>query len=466
MPSPTLAVLAALSADPWFILVASIALVVVLIGVCRLHAFFALIAAAAMVALLSAGDRGLSASIEAMMAEFGGATGRIGFSIAVAAVIGAALMESGAADRIVRASLAIFGEKRAAFALLGAAYVLSIPVFFDTVFFLLVPLVRALTARTGKNYLMHLLAICAGSVVTHATVPPTPGPLAMAEILKLDLGVALLAGMAAGILPALGGLWFAQWSDRRRPIELRPAPGSSLAHVTELARRDASELPGLAASIAPVVVPVLLIAAASIAVTFRSALPPQLFGAVELMGNKNVALAVGAVIAIAVYLRQRGLPWRQTEAVVGEPLMTAGSIILITAAGGAYGAMLKLAGIGDAIQASAGTTGLGAIALAWGMAALLRAAQGSTTVSVITTAGLFMSMGGAEALGVPALALYLAIGYGGLCLSWMNDSGFWIFSRMSGLTERETLRSWTVLLSLVSFIGLLEALALTLILGG
>ena len=462
---PPVAVLG-LQSHPFVVLALSVALVVLLIGVCRIHAFFALITAAAAVALLTGGDRGMAASIEAMLREFGASAGNIGYAIAVASVIGAALMESGAADRIVRTFLAVLGEQRAPLALLGAAFVLGVPVFFDTVFFLLVPLARALTARTGKNYMLHLLAICAGSVITHATVPPTPGPLAVADILKLDLGLVLLVGLAAGVLPAFGGLWFARWTDRRRPVELRAAPGSSVEHVTAIAHRDASELPGFGASIAPVLLPLVLIGAASVATTFRASLSPALFEALALLGNKNVALTLAAIVAVAVYLRQKNLPWRQTDAVVGEPLATAGAIILITAAGGAYGAMLKHSGIGEAIRASFGAsaTGFGAVALAWGLAALLRAAQGSTTVAVITTAGLVMSMGGATALGVHPIALYLAIGYGGLCLSWMNDSGFWIFSRMTGLTERETLRSWTVLLSLISFIGLLEALALALVL--
>lgn len=463
MIPPSVAALG-LTAHPFLILGLSIALVVLLIGVCRVHAFFALIGAAAAVALMTAGDRGLAASIDAMLREFGASVGGIGFSIAAAAVIGAALMESGAADRIVRSFLAVLGEQRAPLALLGAAFVLGVPVFFDTVFFLLVPLARALTARTGRNYMLHLLAICAGSVITHATVPPTPGPLAVAEILQLDLGLVLVFGLAAGVPPALGALWFARWTDRRRPVELRAAPGSSVEHVTAIAHRDASELPGFGVSIAPVVLPLVLIGAASVAGTFRTAVPPALLEAILLLGNKNVALTLAALAAVAVYLRQKELPWRQTEAVVGEPLATAGAIILITAAGGAYGAMLKQSGIGEAIRGWAGGSGLGAVALAWGLAALLRAAQGSTTVAVITTAGLVMSMGGAATFGVHPIVLYLAIGYGGLCLSWMNDSGFWIFSRMTGLTERETLRSWTVLLTLISVLGLLEALVLALVL--
>lgn len=462
MISPLFAALE-FTSHPFLVLGLSIAVVVVLIGVCRVHPFFALITAAGTVALLTGHDRTMAASIEGMLREFGASVGSIGYSIAVAAVIGAALMESGAADRIVRTFLGVLGEQRAALALLAAAFVLGVPVFFDTVFFLLVPLARALTARTGKNYMLHLLAICAGSVITHATVPPTPGPLAVADILKLDLGLALGVGLAAGIPVAVGALVFARWADRRSPVALRAAPGSSVEHVTAIAHRDTGELPGFAVSIAPVVIPLVLIGLASVAGMFGDSLSPALGDVIGLFGNKNVALTLAALAAVAVYLRQKGLPWRQTDAIVGEPLATAGAIILITAAGGAYGAMLKQSGIGEAMRGWAGGSGAGAVVLAWGLAALLRAAQGSTTVSVITTAGLVMSMGGAGALGVHPIVLYLAIGYGGLCLSWMNDSGFWIFSRMTGLTERETLRSWTVLLSLISVLGLIEAVILSLV---
>lgn len=452
--------LAAIAVNPLVALAVSIALVIVLIGVVRLHAFFALIVAAAAVGILTAGDRGLAATVEMVLKEFGASVGQIGFSIAVAAVIGAALLESGAADRIVRTFLAVFGEKRAAFALLGAGFVLGIPVFFDTVFFLLVPLARALSARTGKNYLLHLLAICAGGVITHATVPPTPGPLAMAEVLKLDLGGVMVVGLVAGIFPAVAGLWFARWCDRRMGVTLRAAPGASVESLQEIAVRDEAGLPGFAAAIAPVALPVVLIAMASIAGSYRESFSPAVLGLLGFLGNKNVALFLGALIALAVYLRQKRLGWRHTDPVVAEPLATAGVIILITAAGGAYGAMIKHAGVGEIIRTWAVAHGAGALVLGWAMAAFLRIAQGSTTVAVITTAGLMMSVGGAGGFGVHPLSLYVAIGYGGLFLSWMNDSGFWLFSKMSGLSERETLRSWTVLLSVISLAGLGVALAL------
>ncbi|MFZ5495539.1 MAG: GntP family permease [Verrucomicrobiota bacterium] len=439
-------------------LVSSILFIVFAIAVLRLHAFLALMLAATLVGILGPGAGfSLAQIVELVMTEFGTATGRIGFSIAIAAVIGAALMASGAADKIVRRFVAVLGEKRAPLALLVSSYILAIPVFFDTVFFLLVPLARALSLRTRGNYALHLLAIC-GGVITHATVPPTPGPLAAAETMQIDLGFAILVGIVAGILPALGGLAFARWRDRRMPVPLRATGGSSLESVAAMAGKDEAELPGFMVSIAPVVLPLLLIAGASLAATLRGALPPGGIAAIEFLGNKNVALFIGAAIAVAVCLRQKSLGWRDTENIVGEPLMTAGVIILITAAGGAYGTMLRNAGIGDVVRGLAGSESPNFILLSWTLAAILRIAQGSVTVSMITTAGIVMSLVGADGFGVHPVYVFLAIGYGATSLSWMNDSGFWVFSRMSGLTDQETLRSWTPLLTLISLLGLVQIL--------
>jgi GntP family gluconate:H+ symporter len=287
----------------------------------------------------------------------------------------------------------------------------------------------------------------------------------MAEELGLDMGFVILAGLAAGVLPAVGGLWFCAWSNKRKPVALRSIPGSSMAEVEAIAHRDEKELPGFAVSIAPVLVPVFLVATASIVARVAGDASNVLVSLVMFAGNKNVALLIGALIAIAVYLKQKGIGWRASEGIVGEPLGTAGVIILITAAGGAYGAMLKGTGIGEVLSTWAENHGIPILLLAWGVSALLKAAQGSTTVAVITTAGLMMAVGGEAGFGVPTILVYLAIGYGGLFMSWMNDSGFWLFCRMGGFTEGETLRSWTVLLSIISLVGLAEVLVLSMFLG-
>jgi GntP family gluconate:H+ symporter len=395
--------------------------------------------------------------VEAVMTEFGIAAGKIGFTIAIAAVIGVALMESGAADKIIRRFIAVLGEKRAALALLACGFVLSIPVFFDTVFFLLVPLARALSLRTGKNYMLYLLAICAGGVITHGTVPPTPGPLIVAETLKLDLGLTIIGGIVFGILPAIVGLGFARWANRRYPVPVRETSGSTLASLEEVASRTEDQLPGFWVSIAPVILPVALIAAASSVGLYRASFSPAVVQTLEFFGNKNIALLIGACIALFVYARQKKIGMKQVGVGLGAPLEVAGVIILITSAGGAYGAMIKNSGVGDSVRTLAEGSAVNYVLLAWVLAAVVRVAQGSATVAMITASSIMLSIapGG---FGVHTLYIFLAVGYGATILSWMNDSGFWVISRLGGLTEGETLRTWTVLLTIISIAGLAQIL--------
>lgn len=452
----------AVTLGPISILVLSVVFIVLAIAWLRLHAFFALIFAAMFVGFLTvAGQTGegrFVKTLDAVMSEFGKSAGAIGFTIAIASVIGVALMESGAADKIIRRFIAVLGEQRASFALLACGFVLGIPVFFDTVFFLLVPLARALSLRTGKNYMLYVLAICAGGVITHGTVPPTPGPLVVAETLKVDLGVTIVGGLLFGLLPALAGLGFARWVNSRMPVPVREASGSSLASLQEIANRSEDKLPGFVPAIAPVILPVVLIAASSIVGTMRASLPAAFVEAVQFLGNKNIALLLGAVIALAVYARQKKIGFKQVGDVLGPPLEVAGVIILITAAGGAYGAMIKNGGVGDAVKAMAQGSSINYVLLAWVLAAVVRVAQGSATVAMITASSILLAMAGTEGFGVHPLYIFLAVGYGATTLSWMNDSGFWVISRLGGLTEGEALRSWTPLLTVISIVGLVQAL--------
>lgn len=446
---------------PLTVLGLSVVFIILAIAWARLHAFFALIFAAIMVGLFTAlnqpGEGRFIKAIESVMVEFGRSAGSIGFTIAIASVIGVALMDSGAADKIIRRFIAVLGEGRAALALLACGFVLGIPVFFDTVFFLLVPLARALSLRTGKNYLLYVLAICAGGVITHGTVPPTPGPLVVAETLKVDLGVAIVGGILFGVLPAVAGLIWAKWIDRRMPLPVRETSGSSLASLNEIANRSEDQLPGFVASIAPVILPVILIAAASIATAMKATLSADVVEVAQFFGNKNVALLLGAIIALAVYAKQKRITFKKVGDILGPPLEVAGVIILITAAGGAYGAMIKNAGVGDSVKELAQGSAINYVVLAWVLAAVVRVAQGSATVAMITASSILLSMAGADGFGVHPLYVFLAVGYGATALSWMNDSGFWVISRLGGLTEGEALRSWSVLLTIIGIAGLIQA---------
>jgi len=443
---------------PLGILALSVVFIVVAIARWRLPAFFALALAAMLVGLLSAwagAEGGWVAAVERPLAELGAACGKIAFPIALAAVIGVCLTESGAADRIVRSFIATLGEKRADVALLLSGFILAIPVFFDTVFFLLIPLARALAARTGRNYLLYVMVMCGGGVITHSTVPPTPGPLLITEMLRLDLGVAILGGLACGLIPAGVTLALAHWLNRRRPIPLR-ATGGVTAATPERADAD---LPPFLLSLTPVLLPILLIGGASLLAVLRPA--GAGWAVLEFLGNKNVAMLAGTAVAVALLARSRRQGLRQLSDLLASPLETAGVIILITSAGGAYGAMIKHAGIGDSVRELAEGRGLNHVLLAWLIAVLVRVAQGSATVAMITATGIMQSVVGAGGWSCHPFCLYLAIGYGSFFCSWMNDSGFWVVSRMSGFTERETLSTWTVLLSVLSVVGLAQALVLS-----
>lgn len=452
-------------AVPFFILFGSMALIVAGIAFLKLHPFFVLVLSAAAVGvaavLTGVADGTVLSVLDKVAVEFGVSMAGIGFPIAFAVVIGAALMESGSADKIVRCFVRVLGEKRAPMALMAAAFILGVPVFFDTVFFLMVPLARALGIRMGRNYLLFLLAIAVGGVITHGTVPPTPGPLMVADQLSIDLGVAIVGGIVVGILPALGGLWFARWLDRRNPVEVRVVSGKSLDEEKAIMARDEKSLPSFAWAIAPVALPVLLIASATTATALKDSLPEMVVAAAALAGQKNVALFIASLVAVYVYLRQRGLRWTQTEPLVAEPLATAGIIVLITAAGGAYGAMIRFAGIGQAVQTVFDGREINYVLLAWCIAAVVRVAQGSATVAMITSVGIMASLATDQGFGVHPLYIAASIGFGATILSWMNDSGFWVFSRMSGLTQQETLRSWTVMLTAISVMGLVQLLVLS-----
>ena len=492
---------------PFAVLGLSVMAVIVMISFLRIHAFLALIMAALLAGLMAeqlpgARPRVTSGSIapassestllkshwvravELTTEEFGATAGKIGIVIGLASIISMCLMESGAADKVVRRFLAVFGEKRAGLALLVSTYILSIPIFFDTMFMLMVPLAVALRLRTGKDYLLYIMAVCCGGVITHSLAIPHPGPLAMAESLKLDIGFATMAGIVGGIIPAAAGWYVCRWINRHVEVPLRQTPGSDLEDLKRIVERPESELPGLTVSMLPVILPILLISAASLidmvprsqgrwAAALLRATGAEGFdhiqSAMDFIGNKNIALLLGAIIAMILLARHRRFSFAKIGEMIGPPLETAGVIILITSAGGAFGLMLKNAGVGDAIQAVAAGRNINLIILSWMVAFVIRVAQGSATVAMLTTAAMiFPLVDPANPTHAPLdyhmIYIFLAIGFGAFACSWMNDSGFWVVSKLGGLTERETLRSWTLMLTCVSIIGLITTLILSIIL--
>lgn len=517
-------------AVPFVIVAVGIAVVLSMIIVLRINAFIALICAALVVSFLAPGPWDTKVSRVAF--AFGENAGKIGLVIGFAAVIGEAMMRSGAADRIVVAFLRLMGEKRAPMALMGSGFVLSVPVFFDTVFYLLVPLARSLFRTTRRNYLLSIMAISAGGAITHTLVPPTPGPLAMAENLNFPVGVMILVGGLVALPAAVSGLIFGRILQNRVTIadpvfpedEIAAAgeavsgdaPGSGEAAATDAGREtnsteDSSDLPEPVArtladartvplweALLPVILPVLLISGDTIvgvlAGSADSGIWVQLQTVTSILGNPSLALLLSMAVALITWVRTKRPAGGEFSQAVETALLSAGLIILITSAGGAFGAMLKETGLSDVIQsafAAPETTGtassidgvaeaaadasappaassLGgviAVLVGFGLAALLKVAQGSSTTAMITVSSMMGAMGlGIAELGFHPVYLATAIGAGSLIGSWMNDSGFWIVARMSGMTEAQALKSWTPLLLVLGTVSLMMTLILTQIL--
>ena len=472
---------------PFAVLAISVAFIIIGISKLRLHAFIALVLAAMLAGLLTNKESWdivqKDGKVKAMSSMVGvvemvskglGDTARdIAISIALAAIIGMCLMESGGADKVVRRFLAFFGEKHAGWALLWSTFILSAPIFFDTMFMLMAPLAMALRMRTGKDYTLYILAVCCGGTVTHSMTVPHPGPVAVVEDLHLNVGESLLGGLLIGAITCTFGFMVSKWLNARTIVPLRATGGVSLDDLKGVSAKQESELPSFFWSITPVILPILLIsmttvfelahAGAAKNAPWGLAMVNALGGEhgfnaarawVDFIGHKNIALLIGAAISIWVLARQRGFGLKKLEELVGPPLETAGMIILITSAGGAFGLALRNAGVGDAVKVVAQSYSINLVLLGWLVAAVVRVAQGSATVAMLTTSSIMAPMVAGGNLGCHPVYLFTAIGFGAMFCSWMNDSGFWVVGKLSGFTEKETLKTWSVAVTVNSIAGL------------
>jgi len=462
---------------PLLIVLVGVAFVLGGILVLRLHAFIALVLAALAVATLtptgalrryaqarvwegewsaSRAERFVSAAAPERVAEaFGATCGQLGILIAMAAVIGRCMLESGAADRIVRTALRWLGEARAGLAFVASGFVLGIPVFFDTVFYLMIPLAKAVRVRTGANYLLYVLTIVAGATMAHSLVPPTPGPLLVAESLGIPLGTMILVGCLIGLVSSSVGYGFACWLNRRFDVPLRATDDVSLEALQGWTSRDESQLPPTWLSLLPILLPVGLIASQAVAGTFVEDRGGPVAAWIRFFGNKNAALVLGAAIALFTLAWQKRAGPKQLARSVESALASGGVIVLITAAGGAFGSAIRQSGVAETMTGLAHELSpLWALPVAFLITALVRTAQGSATVAMITAVGLLQPMADPAVINFHPVYLAMAIGCGSKPLSWMNDSGFWVICRMSGLRETEGLQTITPMTAVMGVAGL------------
>ncbi len=403
---------------------------------------------------------------DSVATAFGDNMASVGIPILMAAVIGKSMTDSGAANRIVRTFQSFVSDRNADISLWVSSSLLSIPVFFDNVFYLMAPLARAMRARIGDNYTLYIVVVGGGGVAMHAFVPPTPGPLAVAQEITPDqtssiLGPTILVGLAVAIPAALiSGILFGRFINQYIDIPLRDAMGTTVEDLEEQVAKSDSNLPSFAESVLPVVVAVAFIAASTAVNTLTTAYSIPALETVQpitdYLGNVNLSLTLAAVIAALTYLRMDDFPRSVWEDELTDALRNGGNIAAITAAGGAFGAMLAEAGIGDVVASTLQNFGIGILVTAWLIAAIIRVAQGSVTVAMLTTGGIMAPQ--VSSMGVHPAYLVMAIGSGAVICSWFNDSGFWIVKEIGGLTKAETLKTWTTLTTVLSFSSLVMIL--------
>ncbi|MFK7776812.1 MAG: GntP family permease [Gimesia sp.] len=397
---------------------------------------------------------------ERVAAGFGSTCAKIGILIALAAIIGMCLLESGAAERIVRSAVNFVGEKLAPLAFTASGFLLAIPVFFDTVFYLLIPLGKAMRFRTGKNYLLYVLAIVTGGTMAHSLVPPTPGPLFVAEQLGVDIATMMIGGMIVGSIAASFGLGYAVFINKRCVLPFRDSADVTNEDLTRMASSRLEDLPALWLSLLPILLPVFLIAGSTLLKfeSIKELCSLEVQSLILTLGNKNMALGIATVIALLTLIRQKKSSLGELSTSIQASLSTGGVIILITAAGGAFGGVLQQTGVSNLIESLPQVSPIMLVTLAFLITAAIRTAQGSSTVAMITTVGILGGIAESTTLGFHPVYLALAIGCGSKPLTWMNDSGFWVIGKMSGMTEGETLKYITPMTALMGVTGFMIVL--------
>ncbi|MGY1915415.1 GntP family permease [Blastococcus sp. SYSU DS0973] len=480
----------ALSAGPLLLIAAvAVGVLLFLIMKVKLHAFLALILVSLAVAL--AARVPLEDVVTTMTTGFGSTLASVALLVGIGAMLGRLFEHSGGAQVLADSLIRRFGEQRAPLALGVAALLFGFPIFFDAGLVVFLPIVFTVARRLGGSLLTYGLPVAGAFAVMHAFVPPHPGPVAAAGLIGADIGLVLVFGLLIGV-PTwfLGGYLFGLWAGRRfelpvpnilagepRTADDSPDPsveGSSPGIAaggrtgTETATRPAP--PRFATVISVLLLPMLLIflntglttLAAEGVVDEESAFVR--WG--QLIGATPIALLITVLLAMWVLGRRRGDSGAEVESVLNSALGPVCAIILITGAGGMFGGVLRASGIGAALADVLGDIGLPVIVAAFVISALIRVAQGSATVALTTAAGLIAPVVAAsEGLSSVDLALIvIAIAGGATVLSHVNDSGFWLVSRFFQMDEKTTLKTWTVMETLLGTIGFLLALVLSLLL--
>ncbi|MFC2282200.1 MAG: GntP family permease, partial [Treponema socranskii subsp. buccale] len=425
----------------------------------KVHVFIALIIASCIIGL--AGGMAPTAIAGTITKGFGGTLGGIGIIIGLGVMMGQIFEASGAAERMARVFLKLFGKGREEFAMAVTGYVVSIAIFCDSGFVILSPLARALSKETKKSMVSLSVALAGGLVITHSLVPPTPGPLGVAGTFGIDVGNFLLLGLVVSIPMTLAVMFYGKWLGKKiyqipgdKEGEWQRPPYQKPQYDTN-GGANAKKLPNAFVSFMPIVLPVVLILLNTVLSALKATGPIATFFFV--VGTPIFAVLIGTLLAI--FTLTRGQSRESVINTLEASIKSAGIIILVTGGGGALGQVIKDAGVGNYIAQGIAATHIPVILLPFIIATLVRFVQGSGTVAMITAAGItapiVAAAGGNMVLGA------LAATVGSLFFSYFNDSFYWVVNRLSGITDtKEQIRVWSISTTIAWAVGFAALLIL------
>ncbi|WP_069814658.1 GntP family permease [Streptomyces sp. TP-A0874] len=449
----------------------AVALLLFLIMKVKLHAFVSLVLVSVVTALVVGFP--LADIPDALMHGFAGTLGSVALLVAFGVMLGRLLEVTGGAQVLADTLVGRFGAERAPIALGVAALLFGFPIFFDAGLVVFLPIILTVARRFGGSLLLYALPAAGAFAAMHAMTPPHPGPVAATEVLGGNIGVTMLVGIPVAIVAwYVGVVLVARFLGTRIHVAI---PDVLFGEVNGGRKRGDGEEqgdgdvfgrrpPAFGTVLLLLLVPLVLISFDTVLDTLVTAgVLDEGQGWVEflsLLGNTPVALLITVIVAVVVLGRPRGSMADITRIVDGA-LGPVCSIILITGAGGMFGGVLRLSGIGAALSGSLSDLGMSLIFQAFVIATLLRVAQGSATVALTTTAGLIAGSVADAQLGDFQIALLvMAIAAGATVLSHVNDSGFWLVSRFFGMSEKTTLRTWTVMESTLGLSAFVVSLGL------
>jgi gluconate transporter len=424
-----------------FLALGAVALLLFLILVFRVHAFLAMLFSAFAMGL--AAGQTPAAVLKSIQFGFGDALGFISVVLGLGAMIGAYLEHSGGGIALADWLISKFGRDRSQWAMLLAAFLVGLPIFFEVGFIILVPLVYSLTREGKRPLLVYGLAMAAPLTVLHSLVPPHPAPAAAAQLLGADLGKTILYGVLLSIpMTLISGMVYGQWIAKRIDV---PMPAAALEAPPEQTKNP----PSVGIIVLLLVLPVLLILGA----TLQPKNPVMV-----LLGHPFSALLVTLIASMILLGSARGLDRDKITALATKSLAPIGSLLLIMGAGGALKQVIVDTGAGAMAGKMLSALSISPLIVAFIMAAGLRVAQGSATVSIITAAGIMAPIVKVMPGYRPEM-MYLALCCGGTSLSHVNDAGFWIVNQYFGLTVPQTLKSWTMMKLISGIVGFAIVLA-------